>query len=65
VLVAVDILINALLGGKKRQTISGRLGSSYQGSLPERFVDWLFYYTDADHDHCEDQAEIESSFINL
>ena len=46
--------------GHQGQTISGKLGSYYEGSIAERFIDWLLYYTDDDHDHCEDAAENEN-----
>lgn len=50
--------------GEQGQTISGKLGYYYEGSIPELFVDWLLYYTDADHDHCEDAAEHEAYLRN-
>lgn len=58
----LDVLVHAIFwpGGKMGQTISGRLGSSYPGSIAERFVDWLM--EDDDGDNCEDAAEKE---INL
>jgi hypothetical protein len=57
-LVWVDIGGNVLFGGSPCETISARVGRTYQGSVAQQVIDWLFWWQDPkDHDHCADAAE--------
>ena len=58
----LDVFLAAILlfwVGDAGMTISGKLGKFFPNSLFRKLVDNLFYYTDPDHDHCEDAAEAE------
>ena len=64
--VATDMLICALIpGGKERQTISGRLGSDFDGSIFELAVNWVFYKMGwwPDPLHCEDVKNTEEKIF--
>lgn len=65
VAVALDILVNSLTGGKERQTISGRLGSEFKGSILEMGVNYVFWKLKwwSDDDHCEECANFENGFV--
>ena len=65
VLVGIDITLNAIVGGKERQTISGRLGSDFKGSMLEMGVNYVFYKLRwwGDDDHCSDEAAFENGFV--
>lgn len=69
IFLALDILIAALIpGGKSRQTISGRLGNDFDGSIFELAVNKMFYtmgWWDSP-DHCSDvdKREDESKIVN-
>lgn len=52
VLVAVDQLGNALLGGCPDETVSARLGREYPSSWIRKLVDFIF-----GKGHCKDVAE--------
>lgn len=52
VLVAIDQLGNAVLGGCPDETISARLGREYPNSILRKLVDFLF-----GRGHCKDVAE--------
>lgn len=53
ILISIDQLVNTLFGGSPDMTISARLGRFYRGSIPERFVDWLFSWQHRPDGHCE------------
>jgi len=52
ILIGIDQLGNALLGGDPDETISSRLGKNYRGSFLEKFVDKIF-----GDGHCEGSLE--------
>jgi hypothetical protein len=64
--VGIDITVNAILGGKERQTISGRLGSDFKGSVVELGVNYIFFKMKwwQDPTHCEDEANFENGFVS-
>lgn len=55
--IAVDQLVNTILGGDPDETISSRLGKNYNGTIAERFVDWLFSWQHKKEGHCEASIE--------
>ena len=64
--VAIDMLLCALIpGGKERQTISGRLGSDFDGSIAEYAVNWIFYKMGwwKDDQHCSDCVTEEENIF--
>lgn len=53
ILISFDQFINTLAGGDPDETISARLGRNWQGTLAERFVDWMFKWQNRPGGHCE------------
>ncbi len=59
VYVAVNMLVASLIpGGRPRETISGRVGRCWPGSLAARLIDRLHYW---EPDHCSVTARQEQS----
>jgi len=58
ILIGIDQLANAILGGDPDMTISGRLGRNYKDSWMARFVDWIFLWQkrDGSESHVENAA---------
>jgi hypothetical protein len=54
ILIAIDQLANAILGGDPDETISSRLGKNYDGSWMERLVNKIF---NKQKDHCSESIE--------
>jgi hypothetical protein len=58
---ALDLLLNARLGGAPTETISSRLGRNYHGTWMEKTVNWMAHLiapgADPDNDHCSDASE--------
>jgi hypothetical protein len=52
ILIALDFLANALLGGEPQETISERLWREYPSSECRKLVDFIF-----GKDHCKQSAE--------
>ena len=68
VAIAIDILLCSLVpGGKERQTISGRLGSEFDGSIFELGVNWVFYKMGwwPDPTHCSDVSREEEQIFKI
>ena len=69
VLVAIDLLINAIIGGKKYETLSAsaHLGETRGLILPTFFrpkIDWIFEKL-GESDHCRQQYLYEQRVIHL
>ena len=56
ILVAIDRLVNAILGGSPEMTISGRVGTWYENTLLRKVIDYLF-----GNEHCENESIIEKN----
>ena len=68
ILLALDMFVNSLIpGAKERQTISGRLGSDFDGSIFELAVNWVFYKMGwwKDPLHCDDVATEEKEIFKI
>lgn len=55
---ALDVLVNVILGGDRRDTISSRLGKGQRAGKPvhsvlARGVDWFFWMVFDESRHCE------------
>ena len=59
ILIAIDEFFNTLAGGSPHESISARVGRNYPNTWFCKFINWLFFWQDSDHDHCEDCAEWE------
>lgn len=59
IFIAIDQLINTILGGDPDMTISARLGRNYRGTKIEKIVDWIFSYQNNPEGHCENADEWE------
>ena len=53
ILIAIDQLLNTILGGDPDMTISSRLGRNYKGSWMADCVDWLFQWQNHPGGHCD------------
>nr|WP_136252885.1 hypothetical protein [Ningiella ruwaisensis] len=66
ILIGQDCLVNAIFGGHFKTTISSELG--YQSSKSDtarymaKVVDWLFYVTVGEVDHCKNAMEKEDLY---
>lgn len=58
ILIGIDQLANAILGGDPDMTISGRIGRNYKGTFIARFVDWMFSWQtrEGSKSHVENSA---------
>jgi len=68
ILLALDMFVNSLIpGAKERQTISGRLGIDFDGSIFELGVNWVFYKMGwwGDPFHCDDCAKEEEKIFKI
>ena len=57
-LIAIDQLVNAILGGRPDHTISGRIGyhamhGKIWALILEKVINWIFF----DRNHCRDNIE--------
>ncbi len=55
IFIAGDQFLNAVCFGDPDETISSRLGRNYDGSRPEKFVNWMFSWRQKDH--CSESVE--------
>ena len=58
IFLAIDSLLNAILGGDPEMTISSRLGRNYRNSWMAQVVDWFFSWQkrDGSKSHVENAA---------
>jgi hypothetical protein len=59
ILISLDQLVNAILGGDPDMTISARIGRNYDGSWMKAIVDWMFKWQGHDS-HCDNADYWES-----
>ena len=57
VLYAGDVLINAVIGGDPRETISSRVGKGREAGKPvhtviANIIDWVFWIAFREREHC-------------